>query len=251
MHTLPLYLYIRLNDSLDDEEQVTLVEGALCGGGPTLAAPDQYLVLAPRFSLGGPTDSPLKWQTHLLGSVSQLSAPLKDEAPPARRLGPPTVEEKVPWETRGVPVGDTAGVADKAEQAHMGAPVYLTPSTKDLGDAEAQASWKNQLESLAKENPASILVARGITKLGYESAERLREHFSHLCALKAIHVPYALKKHRPKSKAHKQRVAGRCMIVMNSPEEAARILAQGPEYLVDGVAVMLEPFKQGSQDSCM
>jgi len=239
LHTLPLYLYIRLSDTNDDENQVELVEGALCGAGPALAAPDQYLVLAPQFSPEGPTDVPLMWQTIVLGSVPGSPAVKDDEMSQVRQLGPPTVGQKHSSQNHARPPAGYAagavGVAEKANQEGEASKDDIDPS-----------GWKDQLRTLSQENPAAILIARGITKLGLESGERLRQHFRLICDLKYIQVPCQYKKRRGLAKASKPqepRIAGRCFMVMKSPEEATRMLTEGPEYLVDGVDVTLAPFE--------
>jgi len=264
LHALPLYLYIRHSNGpvLDDEEQVELVEGALCGGGPALAAPDQYLVLAPRFAPQGLADAPLKWQTHLLGSVSPFNSQhghaQSNDEPFIGQLGPPSVEEKPCGRNHGEAFSNTNG-GYKAARQKFEEPVYLTPpkdSFCSTDEPEAEGGLKNQLRSLVHEDPASIIVARGITKLGLHSSDRLQAFFSQLGDLKEVHVPCVFKKRRGSalSKANKPqepRIAGRCFVVMNSPQEASKIIALGPVYVVDGVTVTCEPFNLATsgQDS--
>jgi len=241
LHTLPLYLYIR--PDAEGEDQVELVEGALCGQGPALAAPDQYLVLTPQFSEELPTDVPLMWQTLLLGSVPTQGAPMKhDQMPRARQLGPQTVGDKQSGHNYPDQI---RAVLENQESCQQ--PLYLE-SPSGYTDAEAQSGWKKQLKSFRDENPAAILVARGITKLGHESGSCLTEYFRPLCGLKNVQVPCQYKKRRgsaktKESKPQEQRVPGRAFIVLSSPEEASRMLAAGPEYLINGVVVTLAPFE--------
>lgn len=96
---------------------------------------------------------------------------------------------------------------------------------------------KNQLRALNLEDPACVLSARGISKLGMSSASKLRDHFSQFGQVKAVHVPLVFKK-----RSKEPRSAGKCFIVMDSPQTVERILSQGNQETVDGVVVLLECF---------
>jgi hypothetical protein len=123
-----------------------------------------------------------------------------------------------------------------------------------VDDSALVSSMKSQLQSLDGEDPAAVLVARGITKLGLESSERLRQFFSHYGTVKDVHVPFVLKKRRgvaklrPDDAPRQQRVAGRGFVVFSSAVDAARILAMGLEPVIHGVAVTLEPFSLASKE---
>jgi len=95
----------------------------------------------------------------------------------------------------------------------------------------------NQLRALKLEDPACVLSARGISKLGMASAATLRAHFSRYGQVKAVHIPFV---HKKRSK--EPRSAGRGFIVMEKPETVSQILAEGSEHTVEGVKVSLERF---------
>jgi hypothetical protein len=282
LHALPVYMTIRLDDPCDDEEeQVEFPEGnALCGVGPAMLcpeAPDQYLVLAPKFdalmsegrsseclSKGG-----FKWRTHLLGSACEVGGNAEVNTPPVQQLAA-QVEEKIEEKLLVTPPGEALAVkrADMHQRPSLppglslesanAEPVYLAPP-KGFGDSpvngdEEAGGLKNHLKTLVHEDSNAVLIVRGITKLGHESADRLSAHFAaHNCPLKDVHVPNVFKKRRScksagealarsVAKQQEKRVAGRCFIVFRSAEDAARVLAQGPEHVVDGVLVMIHPF---------
>lgn len=112
-------------------------------------------------------------------------------------------------------------------------------------------SMKSHLEALRQEDPATILVVRGISKLGFESKEFLTSHFSRYGKVKEIYVSHpAIKVKRqvwdrrayaPDSQ-FRWRVAQTCFVVMYSAEAVAWILAEGEDHVVQGVAVRLLPF---------
>jgi len=347
LHALPLYLYIR-HDDHDSQDQVEIVEGALCGGGPTLSAPDQYLVLAPRVHPqglhGDPLRNELRWQTLLLGETTEsgcsnmlplapVPAPVAPQYP---RASPSTSSKYAPapraanasvntttnypqhsavanarpaahylpepslspcylnesggawtaqavdcaWARNAVPAPVALGQASRdiggfnngncgnmavafidewqtssplrenfggGEQFHQS-----TSSIAQFGDADvidnSQAStMKTQLRVLDYEDPISVLVARGITKLGLQSAEFLRAHFNQYGAVKDVHIPFVLKKRRGTAQhvldaPRQQRVAGRGFVVMETAEDAKKLLAMGVVHLVHDVKVTLEPF---------
>lgn len=132
----------------------------------------------------------------------------------------------------------------------------FSPKAKGATLSEDANSWtctmKTQLQVLDFEDPAAVLIARGITKLGLESADILRSHFSQYGLVKAVHVPYAFKKRRGAARltgnddSRSQRIAGRCFIVMASAEDALRILDDGVTHLVQGVEVTLDHFSPAS-----
>jgi hypothetical protein len=270
LHALPLYMTIRLDDPSDDEqEHVEFLEGNALGGvGPAMLcpeAPDQYLVLAPKF------DSPqgvclsnggFKWRTHLLGSACEVGGIAEVSTPPLQERAAPgqdQIEEKLLVTHLGEALAVKRADVDQRRSLPPGLesinaePLYLTPP-KGFGDFpvigdEDAGGLKNHLKVLVHEDANAVLIARGITKLGLESADRLSAHFeAQGCPLKAVHVPCVFKKRRGGkgsdgvAKPQEKRVAGRCFIVMRSAADAAKVLAQGPEHMVDGVAVMVHPF---------
>lgn len=106
---------------------------------------------------------------------------------------------------------------------------------------------KSQLQVLEYEDPASVLVARGITKLGLQSSEFLRAHFSQYGPVEDVHVPFVLKKRRGNAQhaldaPREQRVAGRGFVVMKTAADAQKILQVGRVHMIHDVKVTLEPF---------
>jgi len=104
-------------------------------------------------------------------------------------------------------------------------------------DSTWTSTMANQLRALKLEDPACVLSARGISKLGMASAATLRAHFSRYGQVKAVHIPFV---HKKRSK--EPRSSGRGFIVMEMPEFATQILKTGSDHFVDGVKVSLERF---------
>jgi hypothetical protein len=227
-HSTPIYLHIRYSRNYSyggyggtsqDDDEVLIEEDVEHSGTLAIAAPDQYMVLAPRFPEGVPehpvVDESLKWRFMLLGDCS-------DSLPPG--LTAMSSPGPVLSLSQAIPVTDF--------------PLEAFPPQRISNDEESPTStMKNQLRALNQEDPANVLSARGISKLGMSSASRLRTHFSRYGLVKAVHVPFVFKK-----RSREQRAAGRGFIVMDSPETVARILAEGSEHWVDEVKVLLEYF---------
>jgi len=103
-------------------------------------------------------------------------------------------------------------------------------------------TMKNQLQALDSEDPATVIIARGISKLGLSADETLRHFFAKFGNIKAVHIPHTFKKKAKKRNSCEPRAPGRCFIVMSTQEERAKIFAEATQYLVQGVEVTLEAF---------
>lgn len=111
-------------------------------------------------------------------------------------------------------------------------------------------TMKAQLQALQLEDPATVFIARRINKLGFSSAEILRAYFSLYGPVKNVYVSHSrvkslkpLQGERRSSDAHwRLRAAALGFVVMSSADATARILAEGPEHVVNGVTVRLQPF---------
>lgn len=133
---------------------------------------------------------------------------------------------------------------------------YVSPNASHASSlmASQHSTMKAQLQALNYENPDTILVARGISKLGYSSGGILTSHFSQYGLVKTVLIPDAYKKRKgPQSgnteDAREKRIPGRGFIVMTSPEDAAQILAHGPDHLISGVSMSVELFNSPSAGS--
>jgi hypothetical protein len=112
-------------------------------------------------------------------------------------------------------------------------------------------TMKGQLQALELEDPATVLIARRISRLGFASAEVLEAHFASYGPVRGVHVSHSRAKSlRPRGGRRRGdevywrlRAAGLGFIVMYSAEDANKILRDGPEHNVRGTTVMIQPFK--------
>jgi hypothetical protein len=110
-----------------------------------------------------------------------------------------------------------------------------------LGD-NGGSTMKAHLRALRMENPEAVIVTRRINKLGFESGNILRAHFSQYGEVKHVCVCHSHVK-RP-GKPLRFRPAGMGFVVMGSPEIVSDILTDGAEQVVAGVAVQIRALEQ-------
>lgn len=115
-------------------------------------------------------------------------------------------------------------------------------------------TMKEQLEALRLEDPSTVFIARRINKLGFQSAELLQLHFSAYGKVKGVFVSHSRvkafqstgRRNRGGSEHQRLRAAGLGFVVMETAEDAAAILAEGAEHVVNGITVQLKPFQRFS-----
>jgi len=218
----PLYLYIRYGGFPGSGDEVEIREEESGVQGRSLAAPDQCMVLAPRFPPTVPEhDQSMKWRFLLLGD-NEAGGAQQDGSPPVLNL------------SQALPFGDCAGQDFRSE------------SGANFNDEANHwtSTMKNQLRALNMEDPACVLSVRGISKLGVESAAKIRAHFSCFGQVKAVHVPIVFKK-----RSKEPRSAGKCFLVMNSTLTVDRILQRGTDHQIDEVTVSIERFAAAATGS--
>jgi len=102
---------------------------------------------------------------------------------------------------------------------------------------------KALLQALQGEDPRAVFIARHIHGLGSAAADRLQSHFGSYGEVRAVLPP--LTRVRSNRSAHRRtRAASLCFVVMASAEAAARLLRDGPEHLVGGVPIRVQPFRR-------
>jgi len=112
----------------------------------------------------------------------------------------------------------------------------------------ARETLKLQLQALQLEDPSNIFIARRINKLGFASTEQLRIHFSRYGEVKHVYVPRSCTKlfrstgDPPPQTQRRRKAAALGFVVMMSPEATSRILLDGPEHNVAGVAIQVNTF---------
>lgn len=119
-------------------------------------------------------------------------------------------------------------------------------------------TMKEQLSALRLEDPAHVIVARRINKLGFSSADMLRTHFATYGKVKDVHVSHSRVKsfvstgHRRHGISEHQRLraAGLGFVIMESAESVQEILAGGADHVVNGVTVNILQFKCHTEAEC-
>lgn len=108
-----------------------------------------------------------------------------------------------------------------------------------------ETSLRSYLNHLKHLDSGCILLARKINRLGFESAEILKAHYSSYGQVAQVFVPHS--RSVAKSQSHRpfvrRRPSGIGFIVMNSSVAVDSILLDGDEQAVAGVVVQLQRFQ--------
>jgi len=166
---------------------------------------------------------------------------------------------------------------DEKKGAAVGAPVgapmagprrqvkSLSECTQAGGPARAQQqqvhaeTLRIHLRELLQVDSGCVLIVRKINRLGFASASALEQHYSWYGRVERVLVAHSRVKLSGAAaaaassggvKSSRLRPSGLGFMVMSRPEEARAILAEGPEQLVLGVCVRVQPFERRSVDDC-
>jgi hypothetical protein len=188
------------------------------------------------------------------------------QAPPAEVVGAP---RKV------LPTGMTmklaaAGLTEQGPscsgnyQASVDAPpgFMLPPDEPYLGKRALEGTdlpWRNKqnethqtlrsnLEYLRSKDASCVFVARKINKLGFKSRSHLHNYFSSYG--KVVRVLVAHSKMKPEDDRYsKTRPGNFGLVVMASPAEVQRILAQGQAHLIEGFEILVHRFEHAQMEN--
>jgi len=100
------------------------------------------------------------------------------------------------------------------------------------------------LNGLEEKNPACILFARQISKLGFDSAEILKAHFEKYGPVETVLLSNSHSKSGSVTFPVRVRPSGMGFVVMQHPDGTARALAQGETHLVHGIEIKVRAFKK-------
>lgn len=124
----------------------------------------------------------------------------------------------------------------------------VTGNSKANRTPGAAETMKAGLQALQLEDPADVFIVRRINKLGFNSAEILKQHFGQYGKVKGVHVSHSRVKcmrtnELGATETHwRMRAAGLGFVVMTCAEATTRIFADGPEHEILGVTVQLQEF---------
>lgn len=136
--------------------------------------------------------------------------------------------------------GGTRGSNRAAQRAGKD---FQPPAHTD-GPPNQDQTMKAQLQALHNEDPRCVFVVRRINKLGFESADTLREYFSQYGEVKVVHVSHSrVKSVAASGSVHwRMRAAALGFIVMAAADSTTRLLADGPEHPISGSRVRVNAF---------
>jgi hypothetical protein len=106
-----------------------------------------------------------------------------------------------------------------------------------------------QLSELQSEDPDKVIIVRKINRLGFESADILTEHFSQFGHVNKVLLSNAHNKMSDASHQVRLRPSGIGFLVFDTPEAAARVLAEGQTQIINGVEVVVRAFERRQVDS--
>merc|ERR1719281_681094 len=127
----------------------------------------------------------------------------------------------------------------------------IQPSVADDGQDAPPIGMRMQLQALQAKDPGSVLIARKLHRLGFNSAQKLQDHFSWYGTVKEVLVPHSRVKASPGRRA-RTRPAAIGFVVMWSAEAANAAIEDGDEHLIEGIQINVQAFERrtpdGSQD---
>jgi hypothetical protein len=107
-----------------------------------------------------------------------------------------------------------------------------------------------RLNELQVEDPDKIVVVRKINRLGFDSADILREHFEQFGSVDKVRLSNAHDKERGSYPFHvRLRPSGFGFVVFENSEAAAQVLAEGESRVINGVEVHVRAFERRRFDS--
>jgi len=118
--------------------------------------------------------------------------------------------------------------------------------------ADGDKSMKKGLEALRDCDADRVLIVRKIKKLGFESPERLKQHFSQFGGVQDVHVANSMMKPSLKRPTGRLRPAALGFVVMEAAEGAQAALAHGSSHSVCSAQIEVchfSPFKDSGDDS--
>lgn len=122
----------------------------------------------------------------------------------------------------------------------------IQPSVTEDQDGQP-IGMRMQLQALQEQDPGSVLIARKLHRLGFDSARKLQDHFSNYGAVREVLVPYSRAKASPGRRA-RTRPAAIGFIVMWSSEEARKALEHGNEHTIEGIEINIQAFEKRTQE---
>jgi hypothetical protein len=106
-----------------------------------------------------------------------------------------------------------------------------------------------QLSELQSEDPDKIIIVRKINRLGFDSAEILKKHFTQFGLVEKVRLSNSHTKEPGKSFQIRLRPSGIGFVVFENAEAAAKVLMQGETHMINGAEVRVRGFERRRCDS--
>jgi len=127
-------------------------------------------------------------------------------------------------------------------------PADVQPCCSVNDNMTPEETVRTHLQLLQEVDPARVLLVRKINRLGFDSPDILKHHFSWFGAVEHILVSHSRMKWTQQSSTRvissRVRPSGMGFIVMASPQAAAAVLAHGLEQVVAGATILVQRFEQ-------
>lgn len=108
---------------------------------------------------------------------------------------------------------------------------------------------RTHLKALEHEDPRCVLIARRINQLGFESADLLGQHYrTAVGPVKGVLVAHSHVKSTSRRVHVRRRPSGLGFIIMQSAEDALRVIAAGERQTVNGVVIRIQHYQHKSMD---
>jgi hypothetical protein len=105
-----------------------------------------------------------------------------------------------------------------------------------------------QLSELQSEDPDKLLIVKKINRLGFDSADILKEHFEQFGPVEKVRLSNAHTKEPGTSHQVRLRPSGIAFVLFKSSEAAAQVLAEGETQTVNGLDVFVRGFERRQAD---
>merc|ERR1719171_1963051 len=103
---------------------------------------------------------------------------------------------------------------------------------------------QTHLKALSKEDPHCVFIVRKVNRLGFRSGEILTRHFSSFGGVVKVLVAHPKVKRAGKGNELHLRPGSLGFVVMKTAGSVEKVLSLGPEVLVQGLAIRVQPFQR-------
>lgn len=188
---------------------------------------------------------------------AMMAAAQGTAALPLMPTGPPAAVNRLPSEAAGLKHSIPANLPSQPlvqQPTFLGMPtaqpLSTPPGLEDFGpeaapvDSSCNGTLSSHLMEVSEGDPTCVFVVRQIHKLGFQSREKLRQHYSQYGKVLRVLVADKRVKAFPSTNGQrKTRPGGLGMIVMQSAASVNKVLAAGAEQLVGGYSILIQPYE--------